>query len=63
VADKTRPVCAYPKIARYSGIGDPKVPESWTCQNNWDRFNTDYTQELQNIVTDVKKRTLDNLPN
>ncbi len=63
VADKTRPVCAYPQIARYAGKGDPNLPTSWSCQNNWDRFNTDYTQELKNIVTDVKTGTLDNLPN
>jgi feruloyl esterase len=62
-ADKTRPVCVYPQIARYSGHGDPNAPESWSCQNNWDRFNTDYTEALHNIVTDVKSRTLDNLPN
>jgi feruloyl esterase len=63
VADKTRPVCAYPQIARYDGHGDPNVPTSWSCQDNWDRFNTDYTQELHNIVTDVKTNTLGNLPN
>lgn len=63
VADKTRPVCAYPQIARYNGHGDPNVPGSWSCQNNWDRFNTDYTQELHNIVTDAKSDTLGNLPN
>jgi len=63
VADKTRPVCAYPKIARYGGHGDPNAPASWACEDNWDRFNTDFTQELHNIVTDVKTGTLGNLPN
>jgi hypothetical protein len=63
VADKTRPVCAYPKIARYSGRGDANTPSSWSCVNDWERFNTDYTQELHNIVTDVKTGNVDNLPN
>ena len=63
VADKTRPVCAYPRIAMYSGHGDPNSPGTWACTNDWDRFNTDYTQELHNIVTDVKTANLVNLPN
>ncbi len=63
VADKTRRVCVYPKIARYVGHGDPNTPGSWACRDDWERFNTDYTQELHNIVTDVKNGTLDNLPN
>ena len=28
---KQRPVCPYPKQARYVGHGDPDVAESWTC--------------------------------
>lgn len=27
----TRPVCAYPKVARYTGSGDPKAPENFSC--------------------------------
>jgi feruloyl esterase len=27
----TRPLCAYPKIARYSGTGDPNAAESFSC--------------------------------
>jgi len=63
VADKTRPVCAYPQMAEYTGHGDPNAPDSWVCSNNWDRFNTDYTQELHNIESDVRAGKLDNLPN
>jgi len=32
-------------------------------QQQWDRFNTDYTQELHNIQSDVRAGKLDNLPN
>ncbi len=28
----TRPICAYPKVAFYSGSGDPKVAESFVCR-------------------------------
>jgi len=63
IADRTRPVCAYPSTARYIGTGDPDIPESWRCTADWAQFNDDYTQELENIVTDVKSRNLDNLPN
>ncbi|HMF93342.1 MAG TPA: tannase/feruloyl esterase family alpha/beta hydrolase [Vicinamibacterales bacterium] len=63
VADKTRPVCAYPRIARFSGRGDPNLPGSWACVNDWDRFNSDYAQELRNIRSDIRTGNLDNLPN
>jgi feruloyl esterase len=29
--DRTRPLCAYPKIARYNGKGDPEDANSFTC--------------------------------
>jgi feruloyl esterase len=63
VADKTRPVCAYPKIAEYKGKGDPNIPASWACVNDWDRFNTDYTQVLENIRLAVAAGNLHGLPN
>jgi feruloyl esterase len=63
VADKTRPVCAYPRIARFNGKGDPNSPSSWACTNDWERFNTDYTQELRNIQTAAKAGNLAGLPN
>ncbi len=31
-ADRTRPLCPYPKVARYSGAGDVEAAESFTCQ-------------------------------
>jgi hypothetical protein len=27
-----RPICAYPKAAKYSGIGDPANPASFHCE-------------------------------
>ena len=44
VADKTRPICAYPKIARYKGKGDPNQPASWACTDGLDRFESDYAR-------------------
>jgi len=63
VADKTRPICAYPQIARYIGRGDPNDPSSWSCKQDWDDFNRDFTRELRNIASDVKLHDLTNLPN
>lgn len=31
-ADRTRPLCAYPKVARYNGTGDVERAESFTCR-------------------------------
>ena len=63
VADKTRPICAYPKIARYTGTGDPNQPSAWVCTDGLERFESDYAEELRNIRSDVKTGNLDNLPN
>jgi feruloyl esterase len=63
VADKTRPVCAYPQIAEYKGTGDPNAPSSWACVNDWSRFNTDYTQVLENIRLAIQEGNLHGLPN
>jgi len=29
---KQRPICPYPKQARYAGSGDVDLPESWACE-------------------------------
>jgi len=64
VADKTRPVCAYPKLAVYKGEGlNPNIPTSWACVNDWDQFNMDYTQVLENIRYAVKTDNFFSLPN
>jgi Tannase and feruloyl esterase len=63
VADKTRPICAYPKMARYKGKGDPNQPGAWVCADGLERFESDYADELRNIRSDVKTGNLDNLPN
>ena len=62
VADKTRPVCAYPQIARYKA-GDPNSLRAWSCTNDWDSFDRDYDRELDNIFRAIRLGTLDNLPN
>ena len=63
VADKTRPICAYPQLARYRGTGDPNQPGAWVCTDGLERFESDYAEELRNIRSDVKTGDLDNLPN
>jgi feruloyl esterase len=40
-ADRTRPTCAYPKVARYRRTGDPNVPGSFACVDDWDEFTRD----------------------
>ena len=62
VADKTRPICAYPKIARYKGKGDPNQPGAWVCTDGLERFERDYADELRNIRSDEDRQS-DNLPN
>ena len=39
VKDKTRPICAYPKVARYNGRGDTNDPNSFVCTNDWEAFD------------------------
>jgi len=31
-ASRTRPLCAYPQVARYNGTGDPDSASSFTCK-------------------------------
>jgi len=30
---RQRPLCPYPKQAKYSGHGDPNVAENWSCRD------------------------------
>jgi feruloyl esterase len=32
IVDRTRPLCAYPKVARYSGRGSIDAAESFRCE-------------------------------
>ncbi len=41
VKDKTRPICAYPKVGRYNGKGDTNDPSSFVCTNDWEAFDGD----------------------
>lgn len=61
--DKTRPVCAYPKIARYRGTGDPNVPGSWACRTDDSRFDSDYRVALRNIFKAIRTDNYFGLPN
>jgi feruloyl esterase len=63
VVDKTRPVCAYPQIARYRGEGDPNVPESWVCRTDRSRFDSDYEAVLRNIFRAIRTDDFFGLPN
>lgn len=29
-----RPLCAYPEVARYDGVGDPDAASSFRCEEN-----------------------------
>jgi feruloyl esterase len=29
---RTRPLCPYPKVAVWDGMGDPDIAESFSCQ-------------------------------
>jgi feruloyl esterase len=31
-ADRTRPLCPYPRVARYQGFGDVEAADSWRCR-------------------------------
>jgi feruloyl esterase len=35
---RTRPLCAYPYVARYDGRGDPDDAESFDCKPNYGRW-------------------------
>ncbi|KAH6704239.1 feruloyl esterase B [Leptodontidium sp. MPI-SDFR-AT-0119] len=37
---KQRPICAYPQIAKWTGVGDVNQPGGWTCQSNATMPNT-----------------------
>jgi hypothetical protein len=37
---RTRPLCAYPFVARYDGTGDPDLAESFRCKPNYGQWGT-----------------------
>jgi feruloyl esterase len=37
---RTRPLCPYPAVARYDGLGDPSSAESFICKPNYGRWGT-----------------------
>nr|WP_230965869.1 tannase/feruloyl esterase family alpha/beta hydrolase [Burkholderia cepacia] len=36
---RSRPLCAYPEVARYKGTGDPESADSFACETNGQRLN------------------------
>jgi hypothetical protein len=60
---RTRPLCAYPQIARYKGTGDKDSASSFICVADWNGFERDFAEELHNILSAVKHGDLRNLPN
>ena len=39
VTDFSRPVCPYPALPRYTGVGDPTKASSFACVDDRDRDN------------------------
>ena len=37
---RTRPLCAYPYVARYDGRGDPNAAASFECKSNYGQWGT-----------------------
>ena len=33
--ERQRPLCVYPKMARWDGVGDVDIAESWSCKEVW----------------------------
>ena len=46
-ADRTRLLCAYPKVARYRGTGDVNAPASFSCEDDWAGFKRDRAAALR----------------
>ncbi len=45
--DRTRPICVYPKLAKYSGQGDPNDPRSFTCVDDRAGFVRDMSELIR----------------
>ncbi len=41
----TRPLCAYPRVARYDGSGSTSEASNFQCENDWGDFATDVARE------------------
>jgi feruloyl esterase len=47
VVDRTRPICAYPKLAKYVGQGDAADPRSFTCVDDQVGFARDMSDLIR----------------
>jgi feruloyl esterase len=47
--DRTRLLCAYPKVAHYTGRGDANTPASFACVDDWAGFKRDRTEAIREI--------------
>ena len=59
----TRPLCPYPQVVRYKGVGDPAAAQSFKCVDDRDDFGRDFAHEVHNIKESLKIGDPANLPN
>lgn len=45
----TRPLCAYPQIAGYRGVGPTTEASSFRCEDDWGDFAEDVARERQRM--------------
>ncbi|KAK7181988.1 hypothetical protein DPSP01_006219 [Paraphaeosphaeria sporulosa] len=57
----TRELCAWPGVARYMGIADPKRASSWTCHGGTERPEDDLAEEEDNSDSGRAGQILDGL--
>ncbi|KAF2438089.1 tannase-domain-containing protein [Karstenula rhodostoma CBS 690.94] len=57
----TRELCAWPGIARYMGIADPKRASSWSCHGGTERPEEDVAEDEDNIRSGRAGQILDGL--
>ena len=63
VLDRTRPICAYPQIARYNGKGDKNAARNFSCVNDWDGFDRDFSRASNDLISNVRSGDFANIPN
>jgi Tannase and feruloyl esterase len=45
--DRSRPLCAYPKVAQYRGTGDVNQAGSFVCADDWNNFRRDFSKAVR----------------
>lgn len=51
--ERTRPLCPYPQVSAYKGVGDPNDAASFTCVNDADDYRQDVANALQSIAANA----------